>query len=145
LQARLALDRDELAHAQILAGESLDREEHPATRLLVARIHLRAGRQAEGERAIAAVVEQAGTSLVLAEAWGLAATALAGRNDRARALRALFTASDLARAIAREPCTAVLTLTVEGARVLHAVSESALGSAWDEAAEHVRAGFRSSR
>ncbi|MGZ3422101.1 MAG: hypothetical protein ACXVEF_43760 [Polyangiales bacterium] len=148
LRAALALAHDELARAQIHAGEALELQANrPAevaeTRVLVARIHLRAGRPAAAERSLAHALdtfEALSPRNVLGEAEALAhvATFFAARKDFPRARKALENGARLLSVVGA-PCLAILPFLTLGARILHAGGENDLASAWDGSIAHVRA------
>lgn len=153
LRAELALTNDELARAQIHAGEALalhnprfseGSSEHAETRVLIARIHLRAQRRAAAENTLALAIDTfkaltPRSYLAEAESYALAGMFLAGKNDYVRARRAVERGLKLAKSIAATPCTALLPVLIPGALVHHAAGDASVGSAWDGAIARARA------
>jgi hypothetical protein len=159
LRAELALANDELARAQIHAGEALELHnrrfsvesaEHAETRMLIARIHVRAQRHAAAENTLALAIDTFKASaprnhLAEAESYALAAMFLANKKDFVRARRAIDRASNVARSVVATPCSALLPILVPGALVFHAAGDSKRGSAWDGYVAHARAWLPPSR
>jgi hypothetical protein len=153
LRAEIALANDDLSRAHLHARDALDLHhrrfgvesaQHAETRVLVARIQLRAGRRAAAENTLALAIDTFAALvprayLPEAEAFAHAALFLAGKGDAVRANRALERASTHAAKAVRAPCSALLPILTLGAQILHAAGESARASAWDGAVEAARA------